>query len=157
MGTVCSLANGLVEGDCKDNGDTGPCIPGAPCLSDMDCPSGDTCQEYCQKNFGVPCVLQLGATVPRCAVVDVDDILKVLDAFAGSPACPAACPAGACTGLPLVCDVDGTTCSPEGSSCADGKGTCTSCRDRTTPPEGMSECRCFELGGTWQGVGSTCP
>jgi hypothetical protein len=150
MGTVCSLANGLPQGDCEDNGDTGPCIPGGPCLINADCPAGDVCLEYCQKNFGVPCV------DGRCRVVDVDDILKDLDAFAGFPFCPDPCPAGACTGLPLVCDEDGTPCSPEGSACGD-TGTCTSCRDRFTPPEGMSECRCFELGGMWQGVGSTCP
>ena len=61
-------------GNCPvERADLFPChVP--TCVTDADC-----------ANLGVPCV------EGRCHVLDVDDILAVLDAFGGFPACPDPC------------------------------------------------------------------
>jgi hypothetical protein len=71
-------------------------------------------------------------------VVDLDDILSVLAAFSGTFGCAHPMPPGAC------CMGD--------SSCQDGDGV----PPGSTPSGGMSRGTCSQLGGAYQGDGTTC-
>ena len=85
-----------------------------------------------------------GTAFPDC-VVDIDDVVAELGAFAGNYACPHVCNPGVCCG-----------------ALTDNNGNAATCLDwdqqppEQTPPGGMSLTTCFNAGGTYQGDGTTC-
>ena len=71
-------------------------------------------------------------------VVDIDDVVAKLGAYAGNYACSHICSPGACCFA--------------GPSCQDWDQL----PPGETPPGGMSLTTCFNAGGTYQGDGTTC-
>ncbi|MEK6675782.1 MAG: hypothetical protein AABZ47_09025, partial [Planctomycetota bacterium] len=156
-------------------------FPGADisgCTNDFPCTVNQDCCDlhgFCDQGgvYNVDCqfVIVGPAGNPasfqrRCALVDIDDLGTLLNAFAGNPTiCGDPCSPGACKNIPPIpCSVpEDPECPdcPTGVPCVDGfcdfgADGPPNCHDASNYPFTMSEEDCFILGGTYCGDYSMC-